>query len=264
MGYLVETSGRIRLPQELERQALTVLEVRMGARQGWFDADDVHVDTLAELAPYAAAQVRREGDWLVVGTDEDGDPKWSEQASEFYRVLGSFVHEGEVHVRGEDGEAWSYHYSPEGVEQRGDNGWDGSPGDSTGATPEVTPAAPPTAPEPPTAGPPAQDLPSPPGSAQGAPDPSQFRYPGREDPPPEPPRSEQPPPAPAPYADEPPVAPHSPGPGLDQPGWAPDPRAERAWADPPPASPGRTALMTLLLVVGVILIIGLALVVSGL
>ena len=231
MGYLVETSGRIRLPQELERQALTVLEVRMNAREGWFDADADHVDSLEELATYAAAQVRRDGDWLLVETDADGDPKWSEQAEEFYRVLGSFVREGEVHVRGEDGEAWSYHYSGDGVEQR-----DG----------DATPA------------PPVSGLPTPPGGgAPEATDPSEFRYPGREDRP-------QPPAAPVSYAEQPPTGPYSPGPGLDQPGWAPDPQAERAWADPPPASTGRTVLMATLLVVGVVLIIGLALLVSGL
>ena len=118
MGYLVETSGRLLLPRELERQALTVLEFRMGTQQGWFDADDDHVDTLEELATFAAASVRREGEWLVLSTDTDGDPKWFEQTSEFYRTLGSFVREGEVHVRGEDGQVWSYLYSGDGVEQR--------------------------------------------------------------------------------------------------------------------------------------------------
>ena len=236
MGYLVETSGRLLLPQELERQALTVLEVRMGARGGWFDADQVHLDSLEELAPYAAAQVHRDGDWLVVGTDTEGDPKWSEQASEFYRALGSFVRDGEVHVRGEDGQAWSYVYSGEGVVQRGDNGYDGTPGDSPAAP------APPAAPPPPGVSPPQPTQPS------------EFRYPGSE----ERPEPAQPPPAPMPYAEPAPSA------YGEVPGGLPDERVQQAWADPPPASAGRTALMVALLVVGVVLIIGLALLVSGL
>ena len=255
MGYLVETSGRVLLPQELERQALTVLEVRMGGLQGWFDADDVHVDTLEELAQFAATSVRRDGDWLVLSTDTDGDPKWSEQASEFYRSLGSFVREGEVHVRGEDGQAWSYVYSGGAVTQRGDNGWDGTPGSAL--APEAPAGSVPPAPSAPPAPPAA---PSPPGGEDLGPAPSQFRYPGSEDRP-EPP----PPPAPAPYGPgaQAPTGP-PPGPPLQQGPGVPDYRADHAWADPPPASGGRTLLMATLLVVGVVLIIGLALLVSGL
>jgi hypothetical protein len=261
VGYLVETSGRVLLPQELERQALTVLEVRMGGLQGWFDADDVHVDTLEELAQFAATSVRRDGDWLVLSTDTDGDPKWSEQASEFYRSLGSFVREGEVHVRGEDGQAWSYLYSGGAVTQRGDNGWDGTPGSAPAAAspPGAAPAppapasqAPPSAPEPPGSSPVAP----PPGGEDLGPAPSQFRYPGSE---------ERPEPPPAPYGPgaSAPTGP-PPGPPLQQGPGVPDYRADRAWADPPPASTGRTLLMVTLLVVGVVLIIGLALLVSGL
>lgn len=251
MGYLVETSGRILLPEALERQALTVLEVRMGPRAGWFDPDTDHVDTVVELAEYAGARARREGDWLLLETDEEGDPKWTEQASEFYRTLGGFVREGEVHVRGEDGQVWSYLYSADGVRQQGDNGWDGTPGDLSGAAAQAGPPAPPA----PSPGP------TPPG-VPGATEPSQFSYPGREDRPASPP---QPPPAPTPYADTP-QAPQ-PGPPLQQgPGFpgVPDDRVARAWAEPAPASAGRKALMAALLVVGVVLIIGLALLVSGL
>jgi hypothetical protein len=242
VGYLVETSGRILLPESLERQAVTVLEVRMDAQQGWFDADDpTHaVHTVADLGAFAAADVRREGDWLLLATDTEGDPKWSEQASTFYRTLGSFVRDGEVHVRGEDGQVWSYVYSGDGVVQRGDNGWDGTPGDAPGAAPVPEAAAPPT--------------PTPPGVVPPeATQPSEFTYPGSEDRPTPPPQAQQPPPAPLPYAGGAPD-----GPGV------PDYRAERAWAEPAPASAGRTALMVALLVMGVILIIGLALVVSGL
>jgi hypothetical protein len=257
VGYLVETSGRLKLPQELERQALTVLEVRMGARGGWFDADQVHVDSLEELAPYAAAQVRREGEWLLVGTDTDGDPKWSEQASEFYRSLGSFVREGEVHVRGEDGQAWSYLYSGDGVLQRGDNGWDGTPGDPAAGPVPPAPTPPGVSPPPPAAsGPTAAGAPEPPAQ------PAQFRYPGSDERPAPPP-----PAAPQSYA---PGDPGDPGSVAESPSYPgpptglPEDRVQRAWADPPPASAGRTALMVGLLVVGVVLIIGLALLVSGL
>lgn len=250
MGYLVETSGRILLPESLERQAVTVLEVRMDAKQGWFDADDPDhaVHTVSDLGSFVAADVRREGDWLLLGTDTEGDPKWSEQASTFYRTLGSFVREGEVHVRGEDGQVWSYVYSGGGVVQRGDNGWDGTPGDASGAAaPDSPEAAAPTPPTPPVA-------PTPPGlTTPEAAQPSEFTYPGSEDRPAPPPQAQQPPPAPLPYAGGAPD-----GPGV------PDYRAERAWAEPAPSSAGRTALMVALLVMGVILIIGLALVVSGL
>ena len=246
MGYLVETSGRILLPESLERQAVTVLEVRMDAKQGWFDADDPDhaVHTVSDLGSFVAADVRREGDWLLLGTDTDGDPKWSEQASTFYRTLGSFVREGEVHVRGEDGQVWSYVYSGDGVQQRGDNGWDGTPGDAPVAAPAPEAAAPVAPPTPPAA-------PTPPGVTAPEPtQPSEFTYPRSEDRP-----SPQPPPAPLPYAG---------GAPDDRSAQLPDDRAERAWAEPAPASAGRTALMVALLVMGVILIIGLALIVSGL
>ena len=248
MGYLVETSGRLLLPQELERQAVTVLEVRMGPKSGWFDPDRDHVDTVAELAEFAATSAHREGEWLVLSTGTEGDPKWTEQASEFYRSLGAFVRDGEVHVRGQDDQVWSYLYSADGVVQRGANGWDGTPGDA----PVDTAPAPAQAPAPPPA-----PLPGATARPSEPSEPSEFRYPGSEDRPaaPEP---AQPPPAPLPYAggsDAPPA--------QDAP-LGPDERVQRAWADPPPASAGRSALMVGLLVVGVVLIIGLALLVSGL
>ncbi len=125
MGYTVETSGRLLLPQHLEAQALTVLEVELAAQPGPFD-DTTHVDDLAELAGFAGAGVRREGEWLVLTTDEEGDPKWSEQATGFYAGLARWVRQGEVHLVGEDDARWSYRYGPDGVIQVGQNGWDGS------------------------------------------------------------------------------------------------------------------------------------------
>ena len=101
MGYLVATTGRLLLPPRLERQALTVAEHRMAARDGWFDPDsEPEVDTLADLATYAGVTLSRDGDWLTVTTDLQGDPKWSDQAEEFYLSIAEFVREGEVHLRG--------------------------------------------------------------------------------------------------------------------------------------------------------------------
>lgn len=245
VGYLVATTGRLLLPSELERQALTVAEHRMSARQGWFDPDAGHVDSLADLAAYAGVHLIREGEWLTLATDHGGDPKWSEQAEEFYRALSDFVQEGEVHLRGEDGSAWSYTYSPDGLAQQGDTGPE-EPRGSTGASamtapePEQPPAPSAGPPEPPTGSPepPAPPLTEPPPASTQQPevDPrGGFSYPGKQDRPP----SASPPPTP-------PV-----------PGWTPG--EEEA----PPASPGRALAMTALLVVGVLLIIGLALVVSG-
>jgi hypothetical protein len=129
MGYLVESSGRLLLPELLEPQVLTVLEVELQPHQGWFHQDEIEaVDTLADLARFVGADVTRDGDWLVVATDEQGDPKWSEQATAFYAGLARWVLKGEVRFQGEDGSQWSYRYTPEGMVQDGVNGWDGAPG----------------------------------------------------------------------------------------------------------------------------------------
>ena len=118
MGFLVVTTGRLLLPAGLERQALTVAEHRMAGLEGGFDPERApEVDELGDLAAYAGVALTRDGDWLVVSTDLRGDPKWSEQAEEFYRSLGGFVQEGEVHLRAQDGSSWSYAYSPTGVER---------------------------------------------------------------------------------------------------------------------------------------------------
>lgn len=125
MRYAVETTGRLLLPENLEPQALTVLELELAARPGPF-TEPHDADTLAELATSAGAAVRREGDWLLLATDTAGDPTWSDQATAFYTGLARWVRDGEVHVRGEDGSAWSYRFGPDGVIQVGQNGWDGS------------------------------------------------------------------------------------------------------------------------------------------
>jgi hypothetical protein len=219
VGYLVATTGRLLLPSGLERQALTVAEHRMAARQGWFDPDAGHIDSLADLAAYAGVRLDREGDWLTLTTDHDGDPKWSEQAEEFYRALSDFVQDGEVHLRGEDGSTWSYTYADGALAQQGDTG-DVAPSD-----PALAEHPPPGAPQPETRAEPAAEAQPPEG----------FSYPGKEDRP----ASASPPPTP-------PV-----------PGWTPG--EEEA----PPASRSRVLAMTALLIVGVFLIIGLALLASG-
>jgi hypothetical protein len=205
MGYLVESSGRLLLPEPLEPQVLTVLEVELLRHDGWFREEEVEaVDTLADLARFVGADLTRDGDWLVVSTDEGGDPKWSAQATAFYAGLSRWVLKGDIRFEGEDGAQWAYRYGPDGMVQDGVNGWDGSPGS-----------------EPDAAAPPA-------------------------------------PPAPSSPATAPPAPPAEPA------AWA-DPRpAHDFWADDPsPRQGNRTVAMTLLLVVGVILIVGVAFLAAG-
>ena len=186
MTYSVETTGTILLPEDLERQALTVLEVELAGRQGPFDATQ-HADNLGALAGFAGAEVRREGDSLHLSTAPGVDREWSDQATAFYVGLARWVHHGEVHLVGQDGARWSYRYGPDGVIQVGQNGWDGS------LVPFGEPVSPPASPTGTTVGP-------------GAADP---------------------------------------------------------WADPPPR-PSRTLAMALLLIVGVVLIVGVAMLGAGL
>lgn len=226
VGYLVATTGRLLLPPHLERQALTVVEHRMATREGWFDPDtEAEVDTLADLAAFAGVTLTRDGDWLAVTTDHQGDPKWSDQAEEFYLSLADFVREGEVHLRGEDGSTWSYAYSPAGLQQHGGTR-DGSATAPAVTPPAATPGA--SAPEPP------------PTTQAPAEKPGGFSYPGKQ----QRPASPQQPPS-------------TPPPGAKDAGWA------GVDDDPPPAPPGRVLLMSVVLVVGVLLIIGLALLVAG-
>lgn len=150
MGYLVTTTGRLRLAPDHESAALDALKAAMAARDGWYDAEEWPVESLDELASFAAsATVAREGDWLVLTTDEAGDPKWSDQATAFYVELSRWVGAGSVAFVGEDDETWGYSYAAGGLTQSGVNGWDGSaepfgppvpyePTDDRGAMPTVT------------------------------------------------------------------------------------------------------------------------------
>lgn len=128
MGYLVETSGRLLLPLDREGAAFEALARAMADRDGWFapEDDEVQVSSLADLATFAATAVEREGEWLVLATDEEGDPKWSEQATAFYAELAEWVAEGTVVVSGEDGAEWRYVFAEGELTQLGVNGWDGS------------------------------------------------------------------------------------------------------------------------------------------
>ncbi len=211
----------------------------MATREGWFDPDTEHeVDTLADLAAYAGVTLTRDGDWLSVTTDLQGDPKWSDQAEEFYLSIAGFVREGEVHLRGEDGSTWSYAYSPSGLQQHGGTSGGGAAPAPAAAADAPAPEPPPAPPAPPADEPPpvaqSQEPPPPPADQPGG-----FSYPGKEQRPAAP---QQPPPTPPPTQDA---------------GWA------GVEADPPPAAPGRLLLMSVVLVVGVLLIIGLALLVAG-
>lgn len=128
MGYLVETTGRVLLPLDREGAAFEALKAAMADRQGWFEPDDLQwpVTSLADLASCAATSITRDGEWFVLATDEEGDPKWSEQATAFYAELASWVSDGTVMFSGEDGTEWGYTYSAGGLTQSGTNGWDGS------------------------------------------------------------------------------------------------------------------------------------------
>ena len=128
MGYLVETTGRLLLPLAREAAAFEGVRAAVADRDGWFDPEDDQwqVSSLTDLAAVAATSVEREGEWLVLDTDEEGDPKWSDQATAFYAALATWVTEGTVLVSGEDGTEWSYTFAEGELTQSGINGWDGS------------------------------------------------------------------------------------------------------------------------------------------
>jgi hypothetical protein len=155
MAYLVATAGRIHLPEHLEHQALTVLEVELSPHEGRFHPDQP-VDDLATLARYVGADVAREGDWLVFSTDRAGEPVWSQQAAAFYAGLGRFAADGEVQLRGQDGAHWAYRYTSDGVTELGTRG-----GTDVVDAAEPEPAPPPTEPPPAPVAPP-QPPPAPP------------------------------------------------------------------------------------------------------
>ncbi|MET8910193.1 hypothetical protein [Micromonospora sp. NPDC004551] len=127
MGYLVRPSGRLNLPQSDDVAAVAAVQAAMAVRDGWFKPEVPPTDdTLADLAEAAGASIVRDAEWIEFGYDDEGDPKWSDQATAFYVAIAPFVRSGTVQIEGEDGARWSYTYADGQVTQEGWNGWDGS------------------------------------------------------------------------------------------------------------------------------------------
>ncbi|MBM7494082.1 hypothetical protein JOD64_005304 [Micromonospora luteifusca] len=127
MGYLVMPSVRLNLPESDDVAAVATVQAAMAGRGGWYKPDAFPSnDTLADMAEAAGAAIIRDGDWIEFGYDDEGDPKWSDQATAFYVAIAPFVRSGIVHIEGEDGARWSYTYADGQMTQQGWNGWDGS------------------------------------------------------------------------------------------------------------------------------------------
>jgi hypothetical protein len=127
MGYVVEPSGRLHLPQADDAAAVAAVKAAWAAHGGGLDLDEFPPsDTLADIAWVAAASVTRDGEWIEFGYDDEGDPKWSDQATAFYVEIAPFVRSGTVHILGENTETWSYTYADGQITQQGCNGWDAS------------------------------------------------------------------------------------------------------------------------------------------
>jgi len=126
MGYLVEVTGRVRLPQDLEAEVVAALRDELVTVDGWLTPEE-EIASLADLAEWVGAATVRDGDWVQFRPpDDSGDPKWSDQATAFYLGLGRWVKDGQIDVEGEDDERWGYRYGPDGVEQLGRSGYDGA------------------------------------------------------------------------------------------------------------------------------------------
>jgi hypothetical protein len=127
MGYAVEPSGRLHLPEADDPPAVDAVLAAWTAQDGGHSlATSDPAETLADIAWLAAASVTRDGDWIEFGFDEAGDPKWSDSATAFYVAIAPYVRGGTVHIDGEDGSRWSYTYSDGRIAQQGWNGWDAS------------------------------------------------------------------------------------------------------------------------------------------
>ena len=125
MGYTVDVSGRLLLPEDREAEVLEFLRERVGDVDWWPERPDLPVRE--ELGVFLNAECLRHGEWLVLSPDRLGDPKWSLRATRRYLWLSHLVSEGEVRVEGEHDETWSYVYAPDRFTQVGRNGYDGSP-----------------------------------------------------------------------------------------------------------------------------------------
>lgn len=135
MGYNVSVSGTVWLTEEDEARLVPLLRQDMLGADGWLDRDEP-VTTLNDLATFAAASCSRQGDQVHFSDDEEGDPKWSEQATAFYLGLARVAIRGEIRVQGEDDETWRYTDKPDGPAQHGRNGWDGSGSDDDQEEPD--------------------------------------------------------------------------------------------------------------------------------
>ncbi|GAA1572847.1 hypothetical protein GCM10009827_113530 [Dactylosporangium maewongense] len=125
MGYSVRPTGRLHLPAADDVAAATAIRAALAVRDGWF-SEEICPDAgaVADLAWVGAAQVVRDGDWIEFARDEQGDAKWSEQATAFYVELAPFVRAGTVSCTGEDGSTWAYAYADGKITQQGWNAWD--------------------------------------------------------------------------------------------------------------------------------------------
>ncbi|MEV0460115.1 hypothetical protein [Catellatospora methionotrophica] len=129
MGYSVHPSGHLELPEAQDAAAVAAVKAAWHGRRGWYKPDaDAYApgETLSGIARYAGASITRDGDRIAFGHDDEGDPKWSEQATAFYVAIAPFVRTGAVHIEGEDGARWSYTYADGQLTQQGCNGWDGT------------------------------------------------------------------------------------------------------------------------------------------
>ncbi|MEU8286920.1 hypothetical protein AB0C01_21565 [Micromonospora sp. NPDC048905] len=127
MGYTVRPSGRLNPPESDDDAAAAAAQAAMAGQAGWYKPDaSPSIDTVADLAVEARASIIRDGDWIEFGYDDEGDPKWSNQATAFYVAIAPFVRSGALHIEGEDGAQWSYTYVDGQITQQGWNGWDGS------------------------------------------------------------------------------------------------------------------------------------------
>lgn len=227
MDYRVETSGRILLPEDREAQLVPALAQEVATRSGRLTAGTT-VSSLEELAPFAGARAVRDGEWVLLATDRSGQPTWSEQAWAFYSGLAREVHAGDVRLRGVDGIQWSYRYTDVGMVQEETPALAGPW--STGQ-PAPLPADPP--PGPGGTGAPTGQGPAEVSSDPGGVDPALAAWPPTPDP---------------------------------SPTWAPAGHQDDAfWRsdEPAPRSTGRTVAMALLLVIGVLLIVGVAVLAAG-
>jgi hypothetical protein len=130
VGYLTRPSGRLNLSESDDAAAVAAVKAAWAERDGWFKSETQDAfpprATLVDIAEWAAASITRDGDWIEFGFDDEGDPKWSDQATAFYVAIAPFVRSGIVHIQGEDDARWSYTYADGQITQQGWNGWDGS------------------------------------------------------------------------------------------------------------------------------------------